>query len=277
MKKNMSLTVLTLILSFLTVNLFSQEEKEGENAPVYVKDAVKGYIIDTSGKKVVCYIKLMGTDKTPWINQRIVKGIEESKLNPLDSKQKFEKYNKSEILGYGTDTRHFKMIEFVNIRASIKTSTDGKEATIFDQAQSFKNLSKQKHFAEVLVDGTYKIYKLHGYPKDIDIVVGSDETVKKQEAEELDVLINKYSLLIQKENGKIEFLKIDDLEKITKDCEAIKKKLENGDYNALGYEKPKKKGLMGKMAALAGDQHIGNSKHQKLFVQFFSDLNSQCK
>lgn len=274
MNKYLILTIATLCISF---NLFSQEEKEDENLPVIVKNASKGYIIDTANQKINSYIILMGTDKTPWINQRIVKAIPEAKLDASNEKQKFEKYNKSDILGYGTETRNFRLIDFMNLRASIVSNKDGKEASMFDQMQSMKNFSKQKHFAEILVDGKYKIYKLYAYPKDVNVTSGTEAEIKAQEEEELRSILENYSILIQKDTEKVEYLNVEDLEKIASDCDAVKKKLENGDYNSLGYEKPKKKGLMGKMAALANKQHVGNAKFEKLFIAFFTELNTQCK
>lgn len=266
-----------LLVGLVSYQVSAQTEKEDENLPVAVSDAIKGYIIDTSGAKIPSYIKLMGDVKTPWINQRIVKAIEESKLDLNSEKSQFKKYNKSDILGYSTADRQFKLIEFVNIRASIKSNKEGEEASVFDQMQSFKNMSKQKHFAEVLVDGKYKVYKLFSYPKDVSMTSGTAEEMKRQEAEELRSIIDNPSLLLQINDDKIKLIKIDDLESIAKDCEVIKAKLEKGDYDAVGYQKPKKKGLMGKMASLAKEKQVGNIEHQKLFVAFFSDLNQNCK
>jgi hypothetical protein len=266
--------IITLIALVYTIGLNAQE-KETENNPIEMKEASLGNYIDTANKKVEAFIKLMGDEKTPWLNQRIVKALDKDKAIETTEKIKFNKLNKSDILGYSVGNRTFKLIEFVNIRASIVSNKDGKEASMFDQIQSVKNMTKQKHFAEMIVDGKYKIYKLYGYPKDFDIQQG-DEGIKAAE-EELNHLRTSPSLLLQIDNEKIEFIKIEDLEKIAKVCDVVAKKLEKGEFDTYGYQKPKKVGLMGKMAKLANNQHNGNAQHEKLFIAFFNDLNLNCK
>jgi hypothetical protein len=268
MKKISLITILAFAISL------NAQEKEDDNFPIEIKEASMGSYIDTSGKNVDAYIKLMGDETKPWINQRIVKALD--KVNALDTtkKIKFKKLNKSDILGYSVKNRKFKLIEFMNIRASVKTSTDGKEASIFDQMQSVKNLTKQKHFAEMIVEGKYTVYKLYGYPKDFDVQVGESQI--KAAEDEFIHLTTTPSLLLQIDNGKIEFINIEDLEKISKECELVAKKLEKGEYDSFGYQKPKKMGLMGKMAKLAANQQNSNVKFEKLFIQFFNDLNTNC-
>lgn len=274
--KKINKSLLTVIIcSVLSISIYAQKEADDEIATIINLEGDKGYIIDSNNKRIEAYIQLKGDMNSPWINQRVVKALPIDRVDKTVEKQKFTRYNKSDIIGYGVGNRNFKLIDFMNIRASMKHSSNGKEASIFDQIQSVKNISKQKHFAEVIVDGKYKIYKLYGYPKDVDVQVGDEEI--KQAEQELQLLRTTPSLLMQKEDGKIEFIKIENLEKIVKECEAIAKKLEAGDYNAVGYKKPEKKGgLMGKMMKMSQEQQQGNIEHEKLFISIFNDLNQAC-
>lgn len=263
---------LSLITLLFTIFIFSQND-ENDNTPVNLKDAKIGYIIDLNNQRKEVYVRLLGNDNKPWVNQRAVRVAEIDKVDPKTNKVDFDRMSNDEILGYGVDGRNFRLIEYVNVRAA--TTSAKSDSNIFDDLNSVKNLTKQKHLAEILVDGKYKVYKLYGYPKIMDVTTSDEE--RRENDDQLELLRTSPTLIVQKDNDKFEVIKLENFEKIAKDCKVVSKKLENGDYDSLGYEKPKKSSLMGKMIKMAQNQYNGNVAKESLIITFFNDLNENCK
>lgn len=264
--------VLFTILNLISIPLFSQTV-QNDSLTVNIKNAEKGYIIDNNNKKIESYVVLMGNKNNPWNNQRVVKAIAVDKVDKTTDKIKLTKYFYSDLHGYGTATRKFELIDFANVQASLKQSRTGESSSVFDVMNATKNLVKQKHLAELIVDGKYKVYRLYAYPKNVDIQAGQQAIDEKKD--EMDALRNKPSLIYKVGNEKIKFVRLKDFETIAQNCKSVLTKIKNGGYDALGYSQTKKKsGLVGKLMKVAEDNSLDNSYNQELIITFFNDLNS---
>ena len=81
---------LSLITLLFTIFIFSQND-ENDNTPVNLKDAKIGYIIDLNNQRKEVYVRLLGNDNKPRVNQRAVRVAEIDKVDPKTNKVDFDR------------------------------------------------------------------------------------------------------------------------------------------------------------------------------------------
>lgn len=233
-----------------------------------------GYVITDKGEKIEGIVKLVGTDQDPWMNQKKVKFIAKSDINPDKKSQKFKVLDVDDIQEYvtvsddGTE-RKFKEIKYTNKREGLLTQSSG---GLGGKIKTIKNLSSTTHLAEVIVEGKISVYKIYGYPS--PVAVGATDI---QETEsEADNLRRAPSIVYQEEEGgKVRELTVNDIKDLVSDCKAVKEKMENGGYSSYdpatdGKKKSGLGNLMKDEVNRYGDKLIVMSK------DILGDYNATC-
>ncbi len=116
--------LLCALLSTFTFCVFAQEDTAADEEYQLRGNEKYGYIINEDGKKEEGIVKLMGTDKAPWVNQKKVKFIAKGAIDSSKKRQKFDKLKTDDLQEYvayednGTE-RHFRLIKYSNTREGL--------------------------------------------------------------------------------------------------------------------------------------------------------------
>lgn len=230
-----------------------------------------GWIIDKEGNKIEGIVKLTGSKDTPWLNQQSVKFIANADINLEKKNQKLKSMDAGDIKGYGAYDgevlREFELINYTNLRESSKSDGGG----IGGKIKLIKNLSKSNYIAEVIINGSIKVFRLYGIPS--SVAVGNKE-IKEMEAD-IENIKNNPTILVSKKGGKLEELNSDDFKKLTEDCEVVRTKMLNKEYPSYNPEKEEKK--RSKLGALMkNEMELNGSKIQKMAFEILPDYNENC-
>ena len=265
--------VLGMALMASSVSLWAQDDKQDEEYELRGNEKY-GYIITEKGEKIEGIVKLMGTSETPWVNQKKVKFIAKSDIDPTKNRQRLKKMDTDDLKEYvaidGDKERHFRLVKWNNTREGLTSEGGGLGGTL----KKAKNLSTTRHMAEVMVDGKISVFRLYGYPA--TVAVGKDD-VEKMERETKELRENP-SVLVQKGDGKVEAFQADDIKDMVKDCDVVKEKLEGGKYASYDPAKQeKKRSGMGKLIKNEVDRAGMGGTLLTMAEEVFGDYNANCK
>lgn len=263
-KKILTITVLTLLPFTLSAQEVADEYELRANEKM-------GWIIDKDGKKIEGVVKLMGAEDTPWENQQKVKFIAHDEINRDKKKQKLKILKTDDLKGYAAydegNLREFELINYKNIRES--SATDG--SGISGKIKLIKNLSTSAYMAEVLVQGSIKVYRLYGLPS--SVAIGQSEVREREQ--DIKKIIESPALLVVKNGGKIEELNSSDFKKLTEDCTYVRTKMLNNEYASYNPEKEeKKKSKFG--ALLKNEMELNGMKIQRMALEILPEYNEHC-
>lgn len=259
--------LLAAAIALLPVCAFSQE---GEDEYELRANEKQGWIIDKKGNKIEGVVKLMGSVESPWVNQKKVRFIANSNIDPAKKRQKLKVMDVDDLKGYaaydGEVLREFELIKYTNKREASRAG-----GGLGGDIKAIKNLSNTTYIAETILKGPVTVYKLYGMPT--AVAVG-----KKQVAEmeaDLNRIRTSPSILVSKKGGKIEELNSSDMKKFTEDCDYVRKKMLNSEYPSYNPEKEEKK--RSKMGALIkSEAELDGPKIQNMALEIFTDYNAHC-
>jgi hypothetical protein len=262
-------TMLTIAL--LSCALITKAQDNTQNTYELRGKEQFGYIIDKDGNKTEGIVKLAGNEENPWMNQKKVKFIPKSSINPDKKRQRFKVLDADDINEYvaieadGTE-RHFRKIKFTNKRESF-----GNSGGLGGKIKTIKNFASTTHMAEVILDGPITLYRLYGYPSPVAAGKGDIEEAKKDEEN----LRENPDLLVQKNNGKPKELAVADIKGLVSDCKVVSQKLASGAYSSYDPAKEeKKKSRFGKLVKSEFDR--GGKKLLTMGLEIFTDYNTNC-
>ena len=264
--------ILCAALLASTITLRAQEDNKDEEYELRGTEKY-GYIITEKGEKVEGIVRLMGTTETPWVNQKKVKFIAKSDINPDKKRQKLKVWDTDDLKEYvafedGAE-HHFRLIKYANIREGIGSDNHGAGGTF----KTIKNLSSTRHMAEVLVNGKISVFRLYGYPAAFAVGKGDVERMEKETKE----LLENPTLIVQKEDERAKELKVSDVKDLTSDCKMVKGKLESGSY--ASYDPAKEEKKRSGINKLVKEQAVDRSGNKLIVMstEVFSDYNANCK
>lgn len=265
---------LLLSAAFMAMSfpLFAQED---DNEEYELKGNQKfGYIITEKGDKVEGIVKLLGTKETPWENQRKVKFIAKADIDPAKNRQKLKKMETDDLKEYvaieAGEERHFRLVKWANTREGVTSEGGGLGGTL----KKAKNMSTTRHMAEVMVDGKISVFRLYGYPASVAVGKGDVEKLERETKE----LQENPTVLVQKEDGKVEAFQAEDIKELVKDCDKVVEKLEGGRYQSYDPAKQeKKRSGMGKMLKNEVDRAGMGGTLLTMAEEVFGDYNATCK
>ncbi|KQR94676.1 hypothetical protein ASG01_02025 [Chryseobacterium sp. Leaf180] len=199
-----------------------------------------GYIVDKSGKKTEGIVRLVGSDRDPWQNQKKVKFVASTDIDKSKKKQKFKTYDSDDLTEYvaydeSNRARRFQVVKYTNAKEGFNTATGGLSGNI----KAFNNLTKSNQFAEVVTDGKIKVYKLYGYPTTF---AAGQSQIDEADAE-TDRMRKNPSYIYTKKGSKLKELNINETKIITADCPVVKTKITKGSYVTLKTDTKQRSGL----------------------------------
>ncbi|MEN4762419.1 hypothetical protein ABEG63_18970 [Chryseobacterium sp. C39-AII1] len=253
------------LLSLASFNAYAQEETETYNGEKY------GYIIDKAGKKVDGVVQLYGGYSSPWQNQVKVKFAAVSDIDKTKNRIKFKTYDADDIKEYmlfeGDTPRVFQSIKYTNTREALNSSESS--TGLGAGFKALNNLTRTSQFAELVIEGKIKVYKLYGYPT--ALLSNSSQAITKQES---DRLINNPNYVYSKKGGKVEDFTPAKVKIAIADCPFTKGKMTKGEYGSLKNEEKQRTGL-GKFIR----DEIKNATVDKLSIvnEVIYDYNENCK
>lgn len=256
----------------ISFSVFAQED---ENEDYELRGNEKyGYIITDKGKKVEGIVKLMGSEETPWVNQKKVKFIAKEDIDPSKNRQRLKKMDTDDLEEYvaidGDKERHFRLVKWANTREGVMSEGGGLGGTL----KKAKNLSTTRHMAEVMVDGKISVFRLYGYPATVAAGKGDIEKMERETQE----LRENPTVLVQKGDGRVEAFQAGDIKELVKDCKMVEEKLEGGKYASYDPAKQeKKRSGMGKMIKNEVDRAGMGGTLLTMADEVFSDYNANCK
>ncbi|NIG55066.1 hypothetical protein [Chitinophaga sp. Cy-1792] len=268
--KTRILTAGLLILSFAS---FAQNQTaDDDNIEYELKSNEKlGYIITKDDQKVEGVVKLAGSEKSPWDNQKKVRFLAKENIDPTAKRQHFKVLKVDDLKEYvaveNNAERRFRVIKFSNMRAAMSMG-DGIGSTI----KGIKNASSTTHMAEVIIDGPITMYRLYGYPT--MVAVGNADVAQAEQDE--NNLRNNPDILVQKGDDRPRELRTGDIKKLVDDCSAVSTKLAAGEFHTYDPAKEeKKKTGFGKL--IKGETERLGSKLEDMGVEIFTAYNTTCK
>lgn len=256
----------------MAFSLFAQEDDKNEEYELRGNEKY-GYIITERGDKIEGIVKLMGTAETPWVNQKKVKFLAKTEIDPAKNRQKLKKMDTDDLKEFvaidGDKERHFRLVKWANTREGVTSEGGGLGGTL----KKAKNLSTTRHMAEVMVDGRISVFRLYGYPATVAVGKGDVEKMERETKE----LQENPTVLVQKEDGKVEAFQAEDIKELVKDCDMVKEKLEAGKYASYDPAKQeKKRSGMGKMIKNEVDRAGMGGTLLTMAEEVFSDYNANC-
>lgn len=265
--------VLGLTLTALSFSVFAQDDKQDEEYELRGNEKY-GYIITEKGDKIEGIVKLMGNEETPWVNQKKVKFIAKSDIDASKNRQRLKKMDTDDLKEYvaidGDKERHFRLVKWNNTREGLMSEGGGLGGTL----KKAKNLSTTRHMAEVMVDGKISVFRLYGYPATVAVGKGDVEQMERETKE----LRENPTVLVQKEDGKVEAFQADDIKDLVKDCDMVEEKLEAGKYASYDPAKQeKKRSGMGKLIKNEVDRAGMGGTLLTMAQEVFGDYNANCK
>lgn len=257
------------LVSLLGISLWSYAQEENNTDYELRDDEKTGYIINKSGNKIEGIVRLNGDSQNPWNNQKKVKFIASNTIDKSKKKQKFTTYDADDIKEYmaydGDQARHFESVKYTNFKEGNNTATGGLSGAL----KTFNNVTKSTQFAELLIDGKIKVYKIYGYPTTFS--AGSQIQVAEKESKRLRDFPG---YIYSKRGSKPKELNFTEIKMITADCSLIKKKFDAGEYASAKTGKEKKSAI-GKFIK----SEIDNAKSNvpEMVEEIIVDYNSNCK
>ncbi|MBW8522728.1 hypothetical protein K0U91_14560 [Chryseobacterium chendengshani] len=247
------------LFGLFSLNAYAQEETT-YNGEKY------GYIVDKSGKKIEGVVHLNGSYSSPWQNQSKVKFAAVADIDKVKNKIKFKTYDADDIKEYmlydGDTPRVFESIKYTNKREALNSSDNatGLGAGI----KALNNLSRNSQFAEIVMDGKIKVYKMYGYPT----------SAAAYNSEENERLRTSPDYVYSKKGGKVEDFTPAKVKIAIADCPSTKSKAAKGEYGSLKKEEKQRSGL-GKFIR----DEIKNATVDKLSIvnEVIYDYNENCK
>lgn len=217
--KKIFILALLFTFSFSQIDVFGQSDMK--------EDEAKGQII-VKGKKTEDGVIQLASINSPWENQRTVRYVTEKKYAKGKLKKKdWDKYKTKDIEGYVFGDRKFVVEKYTPIGAIVNSASVNKLTAATSMASS---LSKNQHFMELLMDGDIKVYRFYNYPPEASAQAGDAQINAYQEM--VESLRNNYEILIKTSDkkAKVQNFKKIKLTELLADCEAVKTKYENGEY-----------------------------------------------
>lgn len=261
-----------MTLALVGVSLMTKAQDNSNEDYELRRNEQMGYIISKTGEKTEGIVKLAGDEEHPWMNQKKVRFIAKSDINPDKKRQKLKALDADDLVEYvaidkdGSE-RHFRVIKFTNKREGF-----GNSGGLGGKIKTIKNLSSTTHLAEVIVDGPITLYRLYGYPSPVAVGKKDVEAAEKDEKE----LREHPDLLVRKGNDKVKELAVADIKGLVADCKTVSEKLASGGYPSYDPAKEeKKKSGMGKLIKSEFDR--GGTKLLNMGTEIFTDYNTNCK
>jgi len=212
----------------------------------------KGEIIQRSGKNLIGYVDLNGSDKEPWKNQKSVKFFTEDAAADGKVKGKeMQKFKPKDCAGYTFEGRTF----------------DSRELSL-DKVLTGIGMGKKGHFLEKLVDGKVELYKVYATPEELIGFVTEEDKIKHRE--ECERIIENPDMIMEKD-GDWYALGNSDLRDMIGDCETVLEKYHNGDYGFTPTN-PDAETKVGKLIANASMME----KAREVLPEIIADYNSAC-
>jgi hypothetical protein len=266
--------LLGMALMAASTSLWAQDKDDKDEEYELRGDQKFGYIVTDKGEKIEGVVKLLGDEKTPWVNQKKVKFIAKKDIDPTKKWQRLKKYDTDDLKEYvaydGDKERHFRLVKWANTREAITSEGKGAGGTF----KQIKNFSTTRHMAEAVVYGKITVYRIYGYPA---AFAAGEGDIKRME-QETQELIDYPTILVQKEDGKVSTFQAGDIKDLVKDCDMVKEKLEKGEYSTYKPEKEeKKRSGMGKLLKDEVDRAGKGGTLVDMGAEIFGDYNANCK
>jgi hypothetical protein len=174
-------------------------------------DEMKGHIITKKGVVLKGYIKLNGSEKSPWKNQSSVEFFTEDATSDGKVKGKErEKYKAKDIKGYVVDGRHFE---------SLKISVSK-----LDMGMGIESWK----FVERIAEGHISVYRLFETPEAVSVTSSEEQRVAREQ--ELERIRTEPRIVLIRDKEKATLIqKIDFAEYLDK-CPEVQEKYSSGGY-----------------------------------------------
>lgn len=270
----MRLLVLCMAFMACSVSVFAQDDEQDEEYEFRGNEKY-GYIITDKGKKVEGIVKLMGTNETPWVNQKKVKFIAIDDIDPEKKRQRLKTYKTDDLEEYVAigeeNERRFRLVKWANTREALTSEGTGAGGTF----KQIKNFSTTRHMAEVMIDGEITVYRIYGYPSSFAVGEGDVARMERETQE----LIDNPTILVQKgKKGKAQTLQAEDIKDLVSDCKEVKEKLAAGEYASYDPAKQeKKRSKLGKLIKDEVDRAGMGGTLLTMAEEVFTDYNANCK
>ncbi len=194
-------------------------------------------------------------DTQPWFNQRHIFFID-SATYAANPHANGKKYRFDDMLHYQVGTRIFDKAHYINT-----------------ENLQLKSLGANDHMLERLTMGRITSHRFYDYPPDVSVDAGTEEKIKRDEAQQKDDLLRGYKILCVKDDEKKQQNAFDiDMLQYLADVPAVQQKYQSGGYG--NQPVVKHKGLAAKMVALAKKTAFKQDEADAI-VAAFNDFNAQ--
>lgn len=204
------------LLFIVSILLFNFTLKAQNYTPE--ANEVRGKIIMSDGKELVGYIKLNGSEMSPWNNQKSVEFFtEEATKDGKVKRKEREKYKPKDIKAYVAGDRYFESMKISEAKLDIGVG-----------------IATWK-FVERIVEGNVNYYHIYETPEFVSVTTTEEERI--QQEQELERMRNNPMMVLIKGSEEPILAGKVDLGEFLSECPDVQEKYNNGDYGVEPFSK----------------------------------------
>ena len=197
-------TILLTTLVFFTTAVMAQEYQLKD-------DEMKGHIITKKGVVLKGYIKLNGSEMSPWKNQTSVEFFTEDAMadGKVKGKER-EKYKPKDIKAYVVGDKHYESLKISVAKLDIGIGMD-----------TWK-------FVERIADGHISVYRLFETPESVSVTTSEEQRVAQEQ--ELERIRTEPRIVLIRDKDKPTLIQKVDFAKYLEKCPEVQEKYSTGGY-----------------------------------------------